>query len=385
MRSNREGCYARRVNVLWICGAGAIGGAEHASLQTAELLHQRGHKVMALCRAGGPVGRAAAAAGLRVRQAPLGGSLNPRAWWAVQAGLAAPFDVAFVTTIHEWVWSCLAARRPPTPVVLVRHMVLPLSWRVRWLASRRAAAVVAVSEAVLQGLAGIPPDLLRVIPVASRFPPRADVPTAAERARARAALGLPEGGRWVGFFGGLDPAKGIDHVLAAIGRCGRADIHLLVGSPREDPALRARLAAQARSFGLDGRCHYLGRVAQMDVALTAADVVVLATRRVLGEAMPLTLLEAMACGTPVAAYAVGGVPEIIGSDETAGRLVRPDDADDLQRVVGELLADDAGTRRMAANALHRIGDHFAPERMAERWETLLESIVRRTSARGERR
>ncbi len=371
------------MRILSICGAHAVGGAENASLHLGRLLQQRGHVVAMLCRAGTKVGKAAARSGLRVHDAPLGGSFNLRAWRSVTAALREQsLDIALVTTVDEWVWACLSLpKRTQTRLVLARHMVLPLSRTVRWLANRHADAVVAVSQAVRRGLEGIRPNLLHVIPVAPRFAPRALAPENSERARARTALGLPEAGRWVGFFGGLDRAKGIDDVLQAVAGASSSlgDVHVLVGGVRDDEQARARMAARVRTLGLDGRCHHLGHIEKMETALTAPDVVVLATRQALGEAMPLTLLEAMACGTPVAAYAVGGVPEIIGSDRDAGRLVRPDDPDDLARALVEVLSDRLAAQRLALGGLQRVRDHFDPERMADRWEGLFDTLVGRNA------
>src|SRR5207247_3601899 len=56
------------------------------------------------------------------------------------------------------------------------------------------------------------------------------------------------------------------------------------------------------------------------------------------EGIPLTLLEAMACGLPLVATAVGGVPEIV-SDEKEGLLVRPEDPVALFRAILRLPAD----------------------------------------------
>jgi len=67
--------------------------------------------------------------------------------------------------------------------------------------------------------------------------------------------------------------------------------------------------------------------------------------------MPLTLLEAMACGLPPVASAVGGVPEIV--TQNVGRLVPPEDPNALAEALGAALAEDAGERRRAAR--ERVG------------------------------
>ena len=78
----------------------------------------------------------------------------------------------------------------------------------------------------------------------------------------------------------------------------------------------------------------------------------------------------MSCGTPVASYAVGGIPEVVGDDGSAGHLAPPDDAAALARVVISLLADPAEATRLAARALARVRECFDPEQAANRYEEL---------------
>ena len=93
---------------------------------------------------------------------------------------------------------------------------------------------------------------------------------------------------------------------------------------------------------------FVGSVNQQDLRrfYCAADALVLASSR---EGWPNVLLEAMACGTPVIATAVGGVPEIVTSPD-AGAVVKERSAPALARAVRELLArprERAATRRFA--------------------------------------
>lgn len=374
------------MKILWVCGSRVVGGAERATLQLAELWRAGGHAVDTLCLADSDLELALGRLHLAGHRAPLGGSLNLRAPLAIAHAVRriAP-DVALVTTVDEWVWACLATR-PRTPLVLVRHMALRLPWVVRWLAGRRAAAVVAVSEAVRDSLAGrarIPAERVQVIRNPVRFPPHATVPTVEERARARAALGLDPGGFWVGFFGGLSRRKGVEDACKAVcqanGTLGHTN--LLICGRQRDGADGSPLADLIRQHGLEGRVHDIGETDDVQVALTAVDVVIMPTRRVLREALPLTLMEAMACGTPVLGYATGGIPEVIGTDGNTGRLALPDDVRDLGRVLVELLSDFATAQRLAANALVRVRTLFDPREAATRYEQLFASIQKEFARR----
>ncbi|HVO25473.1 MAG TPA: glycosyltransferase family 4 protein [Candidatus Margulisiibacteriota bacterium] len=373
------------MKILWICGSRILGGAERVTLQLATLLGARGHTVEALCRPDGAVAPAARCAGLMTHPAWLGGSLNVRAVAAIRRALndVAP-DVALVTTADEWVWACLA-RRPVQHgrLVLVRHMALPLNPWVRWLANG-ADAVVAVSQAVRQSLLGnlgVRPERIHVIYNPVRFSPRTTPPGPHERARARAALALPEGGRWVGFFGGLARAKGLRHVLSAVSRANvqLGATNLLVCGRSGDSGEPWSLVELQRAFALQGRVHHLGEIEHIDLALTAVDVVVLATHSALSEALPATLLEAMACGTPALGYATGGIVEAIGDHGEAGRLARADDVDDLSRQLIEMLTDAAAAQRMALAALSRARTLFDAQQAADRYDQLFSAL--RTQSR----
>lgn len=360
------------IKILWICGSGVCGGAERAMLRLLELLRDRGHGVEALCRPWSAVERALTASRMRAYTAPLGGPVGLRLIPAVRRVLrSARPDLVLVSASGDWLPVCAACRRSRARLVLVRHMALPLSRLLLWVVRRRADAVVAVSEVVRAGLVGLgklSPELVQVIHNPVRFPPRATLPTSDERIRARAAFGLDPAGYWVGFFGGLDAAKGIRHVLSAVDaanrRLGRTQL-LICG--RQGSGRFEELTA---AFAAAGRLHYLGEIDRVSEALTACDVVVMATLSALSEALPLTLMEAMACGTPVLAYATGGIPELIGSDGQAGRLARPDDANDLAARLTELLADPVARERLADNALERLRQRYAPQRAAEQYEEL---------------
>ena len=87
--------------------------------------------------------------------------------------------------------------------------------------------------------------------------------------------------------------------------------------------------------------------------------------------LPNVVAESLACGTPVAAFAVGGIPEMIRPGET-GFLARPHDAEDLGRGICELLARGGGMRAACA-AFGRAA--YAPETVARRHLDLYRSLL----------
>jgi glycosyltransferase involved in cell wall biosynthesis len=237
-------------------------------------------------------------------------------------------------------------RRLRKPVVVTAHgtdlNVVPehaLPRRFIRDAARDAAGLVTVSEALRERLVGLGVERERVSIVHNAVDLARFVP--ADRAAARARLAL--GGRVLLAVGNLVPEKG--HALALAAVAALPDTTLVVAG---DGPLRAALELQARRLGIEARVRFLGGVPQAALVeyYNAADLLVLTSSR---EGMPNVVLEALACGTPVVATRVGGVPEVIDC-EAAGRLVDGATAEDVAAAVRALLEappQRADTRRVA--------------------------------------
>ncbi len=189
---------------------------------------------------------------------------------------------------------------------------------IRW-TLRRAAGVVAVSTALKDVMVslGLSTDRIRVIGNGvdvQRFQPM-------DRREARRRLGLPEEGPVIVSVGGLLPHKGHQFLIAAVamaaGRFPGLKLYV-VG----DGAFRLKLEALVREAGMPERVFLVGSRPNEELKLwySAADVSCLASSR---EGWPNVLLESLACGTPVVATRVGGVPEIIVSPRV-GLMVEQD-------------------------------------------------------------
>ena len=148
-----------------------------------------------------------------------------------------------------------------------------------------------------------------------------------DRATARAALGASRFA--LASVGNLIPSKGHDLAIRALTEMPDTELYV-AGAGSGDQELRAL----ARKTGVSERVHFLGLVAQerLRSLYSAVDLLVLASER---EGWPNVLLEAMACGTPVIASNVGGVPEIVASD-AVGFLLEERSAGGIVRAVGEL-------------------------------------------------
>jgi glycosyltransferase involved in cell wall biosynthesis len=96
------------------------------------------------------------------------------------------------------------------------------------------------------------------------------------------------------------------------------------------------------------------------------------------EGLPLVLLEAWATQLPVVASAVGGIPEVV-EDGVTGVLVAPGEATAWDRTIGHLLADSATCERLSRNGYETWRASFTAEAMAERYKTVMETVLGRRS------
>tara|TARA_R110002073_G_scaffold167303_3_gene324048 strand:- start:700 stop:1896 length:1197 start_codon:yes stop_codon:yes gene_type:complete len=136
----------------------------------------------------------------------------------------------------------------------------------------------------------------------------------------------------IASVGNLIPSKGHDLVIRAL--LDLPGAHLLIAGQGPEQGALSALAAE---LGLSEKVHLVGTMPQEELKAlySAADVLVLASER---EGWPNVLLEAMACGTPVVATNVGGIPEIV-TESVAGRIVAERSADAIAGSLRDLLAN----------------------------------------------
>jgi glycosyltransferase involved in cell wall biosynthesis len=142
---------------------------------------------------------------------------------------------------------------------------------------------------------------------------------------------------------------------------------ILIGDGPE----RGRLESLSESLGVAKRVSFLGKRAhrEMPGLLCSGSLAVIPS---LVEATSVAALEAMACGLPVAASHVGGLPEIV--DGSVGGLFAPGDPEDLARVVTSLL-DDPRLAEKGAEARRRVQADWSNERLAERHLEIYEGLL----------
>lgn len=99
---------------------------------------------------------------------------------------------------------------------------------------------------------------------------------------------------------------------------------------------------------------------------TSLDVLVLPSR---DEGMPMTIIEALAAGTPVIATRVGSVPELIKDGQT-GLLLEPGDIEGLSNAIIRLLADSDLRQRYAQAGQQLVREQYSADAMAAKYLSL---------------
>lgn len=148
---------------------------------------------------------------------------------------------------------------------------------------------------------------------------------------------------------------------------------LLVGDGPDAPAA-ARLA---RQLGVEADIDFLGEQDSVVPLLSASDVFLLPSAQ---ESFGLAALEAMACGVPVVASNVGGIPEVIDQGLT-GFLHGPDDLDGMARTVVALLADADAWQRMSGNAARTARARYCDTSIIPRYEDYYRELLERPPVR----
>lgn len=126
---------------------------------------------------------------------------------------------------------------------------------------------------------------------------------------------------------------------------------------------RRRLERLAGELGIADRVRFTGGIPQSEVAdwYRRADLFVLASvvvrRSGRQDVIPNVLAEAMASGVPVVATNVSGIPELV-EDGRTGRLVPPNDPQELARAIDELLSDEEKRRALARAAVAFVRERF---------------------------
>jgi glycosyltransferase involved in cell wall biosynthesis len=361
---------------LVIPGIDKLGGAERQAISIARGLARRGWRVsvVALTGTGGDAARELAAAGvgfvsLRMRK----GIADPRGWIALVRWIRREKPDILHAHLPHATWMSRGVRLLASvrAVIDTLHTSATgtcgrrLGYRLTgWLSDRVTAVSGGVADAYLSaGMARAA--RLTVLP--NGIDDEEWRPDPAVRAQVRDELGLTDEFLWCAA-GRLEPVKDYPTMLKAFaGLPGTARL-VVAGSGAQEMDLR-RLA---ESMGVAQRVRWLGFERDVRRWLQAADGFVLSS---LWEGLPVSLLEAGACGLPCVATAVAGSREVVVDGET-GFLAQPRDVDSMRCAMERLMQVRPESRRaMGMNVRRSVCARFSLSSVLDRWEELHRELL----------
>ncbi|MFG2459397.1 glycosyltransferase [Streptomyces sp. NPDC048523] len=367
-------------------GGPDAGGQNVYVAQLAAQLARRGHEVVVYTRRDDPrlPERVVTPDGVKVVHVPAGPPapipkdellpyMEEFGAWLAREWATEPPDVVHA---HFWMSGMAAvagARAVGVPVVQTYHALGTVKKRhqgaadtsppdrvaIETAVGRECGGIIATCEDEVRELVamGLPRRRIHVVPCG--VDPVQFAPVAAARR-------APSARRRLLTVGRLVPRKGFDRAIRALADVPDAEL-LVAGGP--EPALlfaepeTERLCAIAEECGVADRVTLLGGVSRtrMPALMSGADLVLSVPRY---EPFGIVPVEAMACGTPVVATAVGGQLDTV-ADGVTGVLVPPDDDHDLAGTVRELLDDPRRLSRYGAAGRRRVLARFTWDRVAD--------------------
>ncbi len=327
-----------------------------------------------------------------------GGAAHGAALETMSVDLAMAARLEGVTLAHSHTWYAnfaghLAKLLYGIPHVMTSHSLEPLRpWKAEQLGGGYAVSCfiektcIEAADAVVAVSSGMKQDILAAYPAVE--PARVHVIHNGidlaeyqrdERTDVLEQRGIDASRPYVVFVGRITRQKGVTHLLEAARFIDPGAALVLCAGAPDTPEIAAEVRA------LVDELRGSRSVVWIDEMLPRPEVVQILSHASVFvcpsvyEPFGIVNLEAMACGVPVVASAVGGIPEIVVEGET-GLLVPLDDdraafARAIAASVNAVLADAAIGRRMGAAGRRRVEQHFAWSAIAERTLELYQALV----------
>jgi glycosyltransferase involved in cell wall biosynthesis len=356
---------------------GAIGGAEIAQLRVVAGLAARGWAVDLLYVRRGdlwPQWNACTSSARSVRASRLQSAAPLRSGLGTMGALVGMIrndaEVFYLHNPGDLPAALVAARVKRVPVAVHLHLPPP-SRQPEWLNHliKKADAVITPSADTAErwmGVAGLSDGQISVIPTgidAQRFVPMAD----ADRDEQRRVIGIDPAVPMILYAGRVDPTKGLTHLLDAL---HRMEVHanLVLCGAGTDAGFIGALHRQSKGMAVT----WLDRRLDVTSLLAAADLVVLPS--LVPETQGMVVIEAMACGTPVVATAVGGLPETLVA--FPDHLVPPGDGVTLAASIDRLVCWRRHSPVLGERSRRWVVDHLTLDQTTEAISTLLAGLGR---------
>ena len=370
----------RRTRLLTVADhLGAIGGAEIAQLRVIEGLASRGWAIDLQYVSRGdlfPRWNACASSTRTIRASRFERAAPLRSTFgsvATSVGIMrSDAQVVYLHNPGDLPVALVASRLKRVPTAV--HLHLPPPFRQpRWLNHliAKADAVITPSADTAERwvrVAGLSGDQVSVIPTGidtDRFVPMAK----AARDEQRRALGISPDEPMILFAGRVNPTKGLAHLVEALRHMDeRANLVVCGAGAEADVGFVAALHRESRGTSVT----WVARRPDVTSLLAAADLVVLPS--LVPETQGMVVVEAMSCGTPAVASAVGGLPETLVA--FPDHLVPPGDPAALASAIDRLVGWRRHSPAMGDDARRWVVDHLDLDRSVGKVSTLLAELGR---------
>jgi len=175
------------------------------------------------------------------------------------------------------------------------------------------------------------------------------------------------------YLGRIEPRKGVDILLKGLSKVqARSWLLVLVGEGQ--PNYINYLKYLASKFNIMDKTCFVGKISRrlLPYFYSATYLYVLPS---LFEGLPATILEAMACGTPVIASRVGGIPEVV-INGVNGILVDPGSIEQLRNALEYVLLDPSYRSKLSKVAQDIVRRNFSWNNIAKRYYELYKTLLK---------
>jgi len=183
---------------------------------------------------------------------------------------------------------------------------------------------------------------------------------------ARKQINLPHNKKIILFIGNLLPVKGIDLLLHAFANVSKkvSTKRIIIGKGES----ACELKDLTNELPIDTHVSFIGikKHNEIPLWLNACDVFCLPSRN---EGFPTVIVEALACGRPVVATRVGGIPDAVTND-TLGILVEPNNTEDLALALSKALE-----KKWDYQSIAEYGKRFSWDTIAEEYTELYKNVI----------
>lgn len=290
-------------------------------------------------------------------------------------------DVVLFFGATSYLLPIVAARLLGKTVLIEPRGDVPLTLRLNWeqrlpdeIAAGLAGAVRALERAGFAAAHGVityTPEMARQLDLHPESP--TVYPTGARYVRTdefRVQRPYADRDRVVGFLGRLDEEKSVRELAAVAAELPDDVAFRFIGDGDLREWLEAELAAEIER----GAVELTGWVDHDDVPDQLNDLALLVLPSQPTEGLPTTILEALACGTPVLASPVSGVPDVVREGETGFLLDSREPAALRETILGILERNDLDT--ISANGRDLIEHEYSFEAACGRYKSILAACTR---------